>query len=334
MKILEIFVSKNQLANLEQVSVLIPLISILKISNVEIFRLVIDSVMAMPDDEVSGLNPALALKLIQELGWSGFTHDKLITEKLVPVFENFKNYQALTSTLIIGGGLEGLPTIVEQCMETIRCDRINSSSRYPLSVEGHCQIIRRLVICGYFAEAIELFHYFEPKEYADFIATNSTCRNQIYRLFLASFVSEIVPRSQVEFLQTDAVRSETESQTLYDMSGINGSTSSFIHTLVVNTLTRLGYESVSEYYEPETMLSIDIYVPSLKLGIEVQGPSHFITDIASGVTRMRPEDRFKIEVLNKVGINMEIVSIHEFGRKNATRNADFYIENLISKYIS
>jgi hypothetical protein len=323
------------------ISVIIRVVSALKLSNEKIFRFLIDSVKKSTEYElVESMAPATALKLIQDLGWSGFTERQLITEKLVPIFRGFKNYQALTSTLIIGGGLEGgrLPTLVANCMDTIRADRNRThvNNRFSLSVEGHCQIIRRLVICGYFVEAMELFRHFTKEDYTSFIATNSTARNQIYRLFLASFVApEIVPRSEVEFLQTDAVRTDTESQTMFDLTGgLSGaSNSSFIHTLVVNSLSKLGYESVSEYFDPETMLSIDIYVPALRLGIEVQGPSHFITDLSSGETRMRPEDRFKIAVLNKVGINMEIVSIHDFGRMNATRNSGQYISNLISKYV-
>jgi len=327
---------KNERPSLGEVCSIISLVSALKISNVNIFKLIVDALLEVPESElVAGLHPAIALKLVQDLGWSGLTHPKLVTETLVPVFENFRNYQALTSTLIIAGGLQGgaLPSLVANCMQTIRADKERNNPRFPLTVEGHCQIIRRLVICGYYSEAIELFNHFTPKQYMDYVSQNPTGRNQIYRLFLSSFLApEIVPRSAVEFLKTDAVRTESQSQTFYDMTGIHGSNSSFIHTLVVNNLNKLGLESVSEYIEPETMLSVDIFVPSLKLGIEVQGPSHFITDLETGETRMRPEDRFKINVLSKVGINMEIVSIHDFGRKNATRNSEQFILSLISKY--
>jgi hypothetical protein len=208
------------------------------------------------------------------------------------------------------------------------------------SIEGHCQLIRRLVVCGYYAEAYEIFSQFPVEDYVDFLANldgasgSGFCVSQIYRLYLASILRpDLVPPEKVSPLRTELVRTQTESQTGYDSTGIStGTQSSFIHTLVVNALGRLGIESVSEYIDPISLLTVDIYVPSLKLGIEVQGPSHYITDLETGETNLRPEDQFKLDVLEKVGIKIEMISIHDFGRLNATRNSDQFVQNIIAKY--
>ncbi len=112
-KIMELLKSPD--VTLKELAAIISLISALKISNESMFRLLVDALLAIPQAELTaGFHPAIALKLLQDLGWSGLTHEKLVTESLVPVFEKFRNYQAITSALIIAGGLQGgaLPSLV------------------------------------------------------------------------------------------------------------------------------------------------------------------------------------------------------------------------------
>jgi len=327
--------------NIRDISTLIKLISSMRISNISIFHRLIDQLM---ENDISNLRPSIALKFISDLGWAGVTHSRLVGDHMMPIFSRFRNYHALTSVYMIGGGFVGLDSLVESVMETVRNDFARSIGAHKPTVETHCQLIRRFVVCGYYKEAFELFNQFPMEAYLEHLKKpkSSNSVSQIYRLYLASIVApEIVPRTAVECLRIDAVRANIESQTMYDAMGGSRSAnaaaaasqnSSFIHTLVVNALGRLGLETVSEYIEPTSLLTVDIYVPSLSLGIEVQGPSHYITDLATGETCLRPEDGFKIKVLEKVGIKIEMVSIHDFGRNNATRNSDEFVCQLIQKY--
>jgi very-short-patch-repair endonuclease len=100
----------------------------------------------------------------------------------------------------------------------------------------------------------------------------------------------------------------------------------------VSALKRLKEVHVSEYVDEPTQLTVDIYIPDRNLVIEVQGPSHYITDLKTGQTHLRQEDEFKLSVLKKRGYNVELISIHDFGRKNATRNADNMIGDIVNRW--
>ena len=319
---------------LKQAGIVIDTIGRFRMTNSDIFKIVIDTVLAAPPQVLlKEMRASTALKLLRELGWAGLTHSELLT-RVGPLFHPFRNYQALTSVFMIAGGLN--ETVVDACMRVIRQDITNKNARYPVSIVGHCQVIRRLVVCGFYSEAMEMFAHFPPGEYT--ALTDITAISQIHRLFLASFLRpDIVPREAVDMLKRTANDMETthvvyRSEASGTENGQHGIGSSFIHNLVVNALNRLKISHVSEYSDPESLLDIDIYVPSLKLAIEVQGPSHFVTDLATGVSRLRPEDEFKLAVMRTRGMHVEQLSVYDFGRHNATRNADAKIRQLVQQY--
>ena len=337
------------------ISIFVKIISKTKMTNTRIFRIVVDTVLGNSSDvslppisDTSPISPATALLLIRELGFAGYTDSRLL-DAFGPIFSGFKNYQAISSVYMIGGGLTR--AVVDSCMNTIRADmragthtqahaeglhtirqdiRANAhqtedqqgKSSHSISVQGHCQFIRRLVVCGFIQEAMELYSHFPPEEFSA-VSSNSE-KSQIYRLFLASFVyPEIVPMDRVACLKNLGSRTYDDPTT---------SSSSFLHQLVVDSLNRLNIRHVSEYIHPETLVEIDIFVPSLNLAIEVQGPSHYLTDLHTGERKLRIEDEFKSRVLKAVGINVELLGVYGFGRNNATRNADTKVSELIHKY--
>ena len=307
-----------------QIAKLIHFISHVKLANMAVFELVTNAMIKVLEDSKNKVSPGISLRLIREMGFAGMTNSKLL-EKIWPIFLEYKNFQALSSVYMLAGGLT--PEVVRVCMASVRSDHAGGWVGKPRAVaptpQGHAQFIRRLVVCGYPKEAMEVFSHFPKSEFATLSSRNEI--SQIYRLYLASFLwPEIVDRSAVVCLRRENL--------LRDEDSLAFKGSSFIHALVVGALNRLGVEHVSEYIEPETLLMIDIYIPSLNLAIEVQGPSHYIFDLRSGKHVMRPEDSFKGNVLKSVGLHVEELSVHEFGRNSATRNADDKISQILSKY--
>jgi hypothetical protein len=310
----------------ENLTTLVDLVATLRTRDPNLFRLITSGLMKMSSAEIKKIRPSTALKLVREMGWGGFTHSTAIA-RLDSSFLTFRNFQALTSVLLIGGGLSR--GVVDHCMRVVREDL--KRSKFPVTAEGHCQLIRRLVVCGYFTEAMELFRQFSKTDYL--AVKDALSVSQIYRLYLASFLEPSkIDRSEVEFLRRDTLLSDVANHVAYDSNGVNSSNSSYIHGLVVNALRRNQIEHVSEYLEPKTWLPIDIYIPSLNLGIEVQGPSHYITDLETGEPKLRPEDEFKLAVLRSVDVRIETISIHDFGRNHATRNADKFIMDIINRF--
>jgi hypothetical protein len=292
-------------------------ISRLKIANVTVFEAIIDSFLRKKDIL---LRCSSALSFLRELGWAGYTHSGF-KHSVDPLFETFKNFQALTSVMIIAGGLT--PCIVASCMRTFRADK---GTKHAACVDSASQLIRRLVVCGFYAEAMEVFESFPTEKFLEMKKRNSI--SQIHRLFAASFIAPaIVTPSKVSRLRDLSANVELTSVAAHQSSG-----SSFIHNLAVNALNRLGVEHVSEFVDTESLLVIDIYVPALKLAIEVQGPSHYILDLADKSRKLRPEDEFKLEVLRARGYKIEQLSVFDFGRNHATRNADERIKEILIQH--
>ena len=306
---------------MKEIRVVIDSIARLKIANVSVFEAVIEAILLFSSSsKIDLLKPSSALMFLRELGWAGYTHS-VLKELVTPVLSrsSFRNFQAVSSVMIIAGGLT--PGIVESCMQTFRSDK---GTKHALDADSASQLIRRLVVCGFYVEAMEVFESFPIKSFLNLNKRNSI--SQIHRLFAASFIApDIVSPRKVSGLRGLSANIELTSVSAHQVGG-----SSFIHNLVVNALNRLQVEHVSEYVDEECLLVIDIFVPSLKLAIEVQGPSHYITDLADGSRKLRPEDEFKLAVLSKRGYKIEQLSVFDFGRNHATRNADDRIREIIA----
>jgi hypothetical protein len=139
-------------------------------------------------------------------------------------------------------------------------------------------------------------------------------RSQLYHLYLASLVDpQVVLRpTEREFLFSlqDSFSSTTE-----DML------SSTLHRQASESLQKLRVDHLSEFKEEKTGYVVDMYIPSTKTAVEVQGPTHFLTDLATGASVLRPADTFKHDVLRRVaGFRIVQATPWNFGPKIRTRN--------------
>jgi hypothetical protein len=122
----------------------------------------------------------------------------------------------------------------------------------------------------------------------------------------------ILTEQEIEYLKPLQSRFAVKTD---DMS------SSVLHRQASDAVKKLKYDHVSEYQETVTGYMIDIYIPSINVGIEVQGPTHFVTDIETGASVLRPADIFKHKVLSKVsGMRIVQATPWNFGPKVNTRN--------------
>lgn len=146
--------------------------------------------------------------------------------------------------------------------------------------------------------------------------------SQVYHLYLASL------------LKNGPVLSIEESNWLLSLQAMYADddiSSSMLHRQASNGLNELNISHVSEYKDPLTGYVLDIYIPSLKLGIEIQGPTHFFTNINTGELILRPPDKFKHEVLKSVShIPILQLTPWNFGPKIKSKYS-VQIKNLLAK---
>lgn len=139
-------------------------------------------------------------------------------------------------------------------------------------------------------------------------------QSQLYHMYLASLVDPTLDLTQKEVQFLKSLRDSFSSAT-GDMS------SSTLHKNASEALRKLEYKHISEYKEPISGYLIDTFVPEENAGIEVQGPTHFITDLETGASILRPADAFKHEVLRKVsGMRIVQATPWNFGPKLKQKN--------------
>jgi hypothetical protein len=96
---------------------------------------------------------------------------------------------------------------------------------------------------------------------------------------------------------------------------------STLHRQASEALLKLEIEHVSEFKEETSGYVIDMYIPSTNTAVEVQGPTHFLTDLVTGASVLRPADSFKHDVLRKVaGFRIVQATPWNFGPKVQARN--------------
>lgn len=142
----------------------------------------------------------------------------------------------------------------------------------------------------------------------------STNQSQLYHLYLASLLDStvILDCDERDFLQS---LQGSFSATTEDMS------SSTLHRQASEALLKLEIEHVSEFKEETSGYVIDMYIPSTNTAVEVQGPTHFLTDLVTGASVLRPADSFKHDVLRKVaGFRIVQATPWNFGPKVQARN--------------
>ena len=160
-------------------------------------------------------------------------------------------------------------------------------------------VVWELVTNRLIPSALSVFRTKPISAWKNEVTQSQWAASQLYHLYLGSLIDDTVTLTPKEREFLVSLRSKF-SPTTEDML------SSVLHRQASGALKDLSYEHVSEYEEPTTGFVIDSYIPSLNTGVEVQGPTHFITDLETGSSILRPADRFKHEVLRKVS-SMKIV---------------------------
>jgi hypothetical protein len=164
-----------------------------------------------------------------------------------------------------------------------------------------------------FESALKIYRS-KPKQYWESLVEecNSTA-SQVYHLYIAHLLGRVqLDSGEIGFLKS--------LQSKFSDTEISSST---LHRQASDALKTLKIEHVSEYIDPKTGYSIDMYLPTSNVGIEVQGPSHFVTDLETGSSILRPADRLKHKALFEVsGMRMVQVTPWNFGPKIRIKNTE------------
>jgi len=155
-------------------------------------------------------------------------------------------------------------------------------------------LIWELVTNNLTSSALKLFRNRPLEFWESQIREQPMNASQLYHLYLGCLLEGNCDFTQKEISFLKSLQSAFSSIT-EDMS------SSVLHRQASDAVRNLKYEHVSEYNEPKTGYVVDIYIPNLGVAVEVQGPTHFLTDVETGAMMLRPPDIFKQNVLRKVG---------------------------------
>ena len=173
-------------------------------------------------------------------------------------------------------------------------------------------LIWELVTCGLQDSALKLFRSRPFSYWNNQIKEHDTAASQLYHLYLGSLVRDNLDLTEKSFLESLRPRFAMLTD---DMS------SSVLHRQASDAVQDLKYQHVSEYQEPVSGYVVDIYIPSLNVAVEVQGPTHFVTDLETGAAILRQPDRFKEQVISNVaGLRVVHATPYNFGPKVKVRN--------------
>ena len=165
-------------------------------------------------------------------------------------------------------------------------------------------LIWEFVTNGLTASALKLFRNRSISFWESQIASQQINASQLYHLYLGCLLEGNCDLSEEELRFLKSLQPQ--------FSSINENmSSSVLHKQASDAVRKLKYEHVSEYQEPNTGYVVDIFIRSLQVAVEVQGPTHFVTHIETGALMLRAPDIFKQNVLRKVGA-MRIVHATPF----------------------
>ena len=174
-------------------------------------------------------------------------------------------------------------------------------------------LIWELATNGLVESALKLLRSRPIKHWKDEVDRAPVASSQLYSLYLAS----LAHRARMEPLEEQFLL--TLQSSFSDSS--EKISSSVLHRQASDALKELKIEHVSEYKEPVSGFVVDMFIPSRNMAIEVQGPSHYLTDLVSGQAVLRPADKLKHRVLQEVA-NMKVIQITpwNFGPKIRVSN--------------
>ena len=92
---------------------------------------------------------------------------------------------------------------------------------------------------------------------------------------------------------------------------------------------RPGFEE--EYVEPETGYSLDLALPSSRLAIEVDGPSHFLLRDARGELVPNGRTLLKLRLLKAAGWHVLSVPFYEWERLRPGEEQRAYLEQRLER---
>jgi hypothetical protein len=174
-------------------------------------------------------------------------------------------------------------------------------------------LVWEYAVNGLYESALKLFRSRPIAYWKGEVERAPVAASQLYSLYLVSFgEKEKLSSFELEYLLS------LQSSFADPMDNMS---SSILHRQASDALADLNIEHVSEYKEPVSGFVVDMFVPSRNIAIEVQGPSHYLTDLVSGKAVLRPSDKLKHRVLVHVA-NMQVVQITpwNFGPKIRINN--------------
>ena len=185
-------------------------------------------------------------------------------------------------------------------------------------------LIWELVSNNMFGLAVKIFRSKSLQVLAKDLAQDNTIKSQLYYMYLASLIEpSLLTTSERNFLITLQPFFSITADDMFS-SGLHRQASRALHALEI--------DHVSEYKEPITGYIVDMYIQSKNIGIEVQGPFHFVTDIETGKPKLRAPDLFKHKILNSVtGMKIIQVTPWNFGPKLKGDNK-VHMSRILAKY--